>query len=113
MIEFNKVIITGLVSRTTNLRTDRFGNRVCSGDIQNRRTWITNDKQQHEEIVQLPWVAWNSLAESMAKQVHEGDQVLLEGKLKCENWVDRDQLRSEICISATAFQLFSHGTPKG
>jgi single-strand DNA-binding protein len=106
MIDFNKVILIGQVTKGPELKQDRHGNWVCSGEIVNRRRWVTADKREHSEEVVLPFVAWNALAEIFAKRVQSGDCVLLEGKLKKEHWMEDGNLRSEVVITATAYQCF-------
>jgi single-stranded DNA-binding protein len=109
MIEFNKVIITGHLSATPTLREDRSGHKFCKGELVNRRSWITPDRQEHEEENLLPFIAWGQVGELIAHQGHAGDLVLLEGRLKRESWYDSkyEEVKTDSVISATFFQTIS------
>jgi single-strand DNA-binding protein len=105
-IEFNKVIITGHLASDPTLASDPAGHQVCNGTITNRRTWTGHDRQQHEEVNTFFWTAWGNPAEPMAKYLKKGSPVLLEGKLKIEQWRDKTtgEPRSKAVIIVTAYQ---------
>lgn len=89
-MSFNKIIIVGNLGRDPELRYTPQGSAVCnlsvatsekrrdkSGDFQDVTTWFR---------VTL----WEKKAETAAKYLTKGTAVYIEGRVRVEEWTDRD-----------------------
>ncbi len=89
-MSFNKIILVGNLGKDPELRYTPQGTAVCSfsmatnekrrdksGEFQNVATWFK---------VTL----WGNQAETAAKWLVKGTPVYIEGKLRTEEWTDRD-----------------------
>src|SRR5262245_24371348 len=102
MIELNKVFLSGHLTENPRLTTDPTQTPCCVGTVSNRRTWVTKDKEHHEETACIAFVAWGEIAKAIMHLV-KGQAVLIEGKLK--------QDRSKVLIHATCFQALPSYEP--
>ena len=89
-MSFNKIILVGNLGRDPELRYTPQGNAVCSfsmatnekrrdksGEFQNVATWFR---------VTL----WGTQAETASKYLTKGKQVYIEGRLRMEEYTDRE-----------------------
>ena len=109
-MSFNKIIVVGNLGRDPELRYTPQGSAVCSfsvatnekrrdkaGDLQDVTTWFR---------VTL----WNKQAENASKYLTKGSSVYIEGRLRIEEWTDRDgKTRSSLEINATDMQFIGSG----
>lgn len=111
-MSFNRITIVGNLGRDPELRFTPQGTAVCNftlatnekkrdktGDLQDVTTWFR---------VTL----WNKLAENASKYLTKGSQVYIEGRLRVEEWTDRDgKNRFTLEVQATDMQFIgSRGT---
>ena len=110
-MSFNKIIIVGNLGRDPELRYTPQGTAVCSfsmatnekrrdkvGDFQDVTTWFR---------VTL----WGKQAETASKYLTKGSPVYIEGRLRIEEWTDRDgQTRQSLEVNATDMQFISGGS---
>ena len=111
-MSFNKIIIVGNLGRDPELRYTPQGNAVCSfsmatnekrrdkaGEFQNVTTWFRI-------------TLWGNQAENASKYLTKGRQCYIEGKLRVEEWTDRDGInRQSLEVNATDMQ-FLGGTER-
>ena len=109
-MSFNKIIIVGNLGKDPELRYTPQGNAVCnfsmatnekrrdkSGDLQDLTTWFR---------VTL----WGRQAENASKYLQKGSQVYIEGRLRVDEWTDRDgNQRQTLDVNATDMQFLSGG----
>lgn len=109
-MSFNKIIIVGNLGRDPELRYTPQGTAVCSfsvatsekrrdkgGDMQDITTWFR---------VTL----WGKQAETASKYLTKGKPVYLEGRLRIEEWTDRDgNNRQSLEVNATDMQFIGTG----
>lgn len=109
-MSFNKIIIVGNLGKDPELRYTPQGNAVCNfsmatnekrrdktGDLQDITTWFR---------VTL----WNRQAENASKYLQKGSQVYIEGRLKLDEWTDRDgNVRQTLDVTATEMQFIGGG----
>ncbi|HEX8638419.1 MAG TPA: single-stranded DNA-binding protein, partial [Pyrinomonadaceae bacterium] len=105
-MSFNKIIIVGNLGRDPELRYTPQGTAVCSfsvatsekkrdkgGDLQDVTTWFR---------VTL----WGKQAETASKYLTKGKPVYIEGRLRIEEWTDRDgNNRQSLEVNATDMQF--------
>lgn len=105
-MSFNKIIIVGNLGRDPELRYTPQGAAVCSF------TMATNEKRRDKsgELQDVTtWfkiTLWRQQAENAAKYLTKGSPVYIEGRLKIEEWTDRDNnKRYTLDVQATDMQF--------
>jgi len=99
MSSFNRVVIVGHVTRDIDLKHTQSGTAVCDLGV------AVNDRVKKNEV----WVdettfvdctVWGRNAETSAQFLRKGSQVLVEGRLKMDEWETDGQKRSKMRVSA-------------
>lgn len=105
-MSFNKIIVVGNLGRDPELRYTPQGAAVCSfsmatnekrrdkaGDMQDVTTWFRI-------------TLWNKQAENASKYLTKGSSVYIEGRLRVEEWTDKDgKTRSSLEVNASDMQF--------
>lgn len=109
-MSFNKIIVIGNLGRDPELRYTPQGLAVCSFSL------ATNEKKRDKagEMQDITtWfrvTVWDKRAETASKYLTKGSPVYIEGRLRLEEWTDRDgKSRPSLEITATDMQLLSAG----
>ena len=107
-MSFNKIILIGNLGRDPELRYTPQGVAVCSFSM------ATNEKRRDKsgELQDLTtWfkvTLWRQQAENAAKYLTKGSPVYIEGRLRIEEWTDRDNNnRYTLDVQATDMQFIS------
>jgi len=107
-MSFNKIIIVGNLGRDPELRYTPQGVAVCSF------TMATNEKRRdksgelQDTTTWFKITLWRQQAENAAKYLTKGSPVYIEGRLRIEEWTDRDQnKRYTLDVQATDMQFIS------
>jgi single-strand DNA-binding protein len=105
-MSFNRIIIVGNLGRDPELRYTPQGTPVCSF------TMATNDRRKDkngEMQDQTTWfrvTLWNRQAETASQYLHKGKSVYIEGRLRVDEYTDRDgKLRHSLEVTATDMQF--------
>ena len=113
-MSFNKIIVVGNLGRDPELRYTPQGNAVCSF------TMATNEKRRDKagEMQDVTtWfkiTLWGKQAETASKYLSKGRPVYIEGRLRIEEWTDRDNNnRFTLEVNATDMQFISAGREGG
>jgi single-strand DNA-binding protein len=106
IMSFNKIILIGNLGRDPELRYTPQGTPVCSF------TLATNEKRKDRsgEVQDLTtWfriTLWGRQAESASQYLSKGRPVYIEGRLRVEEWTDRDgRQRYTLEVHATDMQF--------
>ncbi len=113
-MSFNKIIVVGNLGRDPELRYTPQGSAVCSfsmatsekrrdkgGDMQDVTTWFR---------VTL----WEKKAELASKYLTKGSSVYIEGRLRIEEWTDKDgKNRSTLEVNGTDMQFIGSARTEG
>lgn len=109
-MSFNKIIIVGNLGRDPELRYTPQGTPVCSFTV------ATNDKRKDKTGEQqdiTTWfrvTVWGRQAETASQYLTKGRPVYIEGRLRLEEWSDRDgKQRSTLEVHATDMQFIGGG----
>lgn len=109
-MSFNKVIIVGNLGRDPELRYTPQGIAVCSF------TMATNEKRRDKSgetqdiTTWFKITLWRQQAENAAKYLTKGSPVYIEGRLKIEEWTDRENNnRYTLDVQATDMHFISSG----
>lgn len=105
-MSFNKVIVVGNLGRDPELRYTPQGTPVCSF------TMATNEKRKDKagEMQDVTtWfriTLWGRQAEAASQYLTKGRPVYIEGRLRMEEWTDRDsKQRFTLEVHATDMQF--------
>lgn len=105
-MSFNKIIIVGNLGRDPELRYTPQGLAVCSF------TMATNEKRKDrsgESQDVTTWfkvTLWGRQAEMASQFLTRGKQAYIEGRLRVEEWTDRDgKIRQSLEVNATDVQF--------
>lgn len=87
MLELNKTLITGRLTRDPEIRMTQAGKTVGRLNIAiNRKGW----NGQPDEVTYVEVIVWEKQAEFARSYLHKGSAVFVEGRLKMETWQDKD-----------------------
>lgn len=105
-MSFNKIILIGNLGRDPELRYTPQGDAVCNFSV------AVNDKRRDKagELQDITtWfrvTLWRKMAENASKYLTKGSPVYIEGRLKVDEWQDRDgKDRYTLDVTATEMQF--------
>jgi len=105
-MNYNKVILAGNVTRNPELSYLPSQTAVCKFGMAVNRKYKTKDGQQKEEILFIDCTAWGKSAETIQKYVKKGSGLLVDGRLRLEQWQAKDGTnRSRHSVTVEAFQF--------
>ncbi|MBT4855868.1 single-stranded DNA-binding protein [bacterium] len=91
MAGFNRVIMIGNLTRDPDLKELGSGQSVCRlGLAANRQYKNRQSGEMVQEVCFIDIDVWGPQAESCNQYLQKGRQVLIEGRLKLDNWQDAD-----------------------
>ena len=110
-MSFNKIIVVGNLGRDPELRYTPQGSAVCSfsmatsekkrdkaGDMQDVTTWFKI-------------TLWSKQAELASKYLTKGSSVYIEGRLRVEEWTDKEgKVRTSLEVNGSEMQFLSGGS---
>jgi single-strand DNA-binding protein len=106
MANFNKVLLVGNLTRDPELKHTPSNQTVAAIGIAVNRQYTTKDGEKREETTFVDCEAWGRQAEVMAQYLAKGRPVLLEGRLKLDQWQDKDgNNRSKLKVVIENFQF--------
>ena len=108
MASFNKVILVGNVTRDIELRSINSGSSVCDLGMAVNDRKKTASGEWVEEVTFVDVTLWNRLAEIAAEYLGKGSLVLVEGRLKFEQWESDGQKRSKLKVVGDRMQILGN-----
>jgi len=111
MPSFNKIILAGHLSRDPELKYTPKGTAIARIGLAVNRKWTSESGEKKEEVCFVDCDAFNKTAETMAQYLTKGAPVLVEGRLKMDQWKDKatGQDRSKLGVVIETFQFLSSG----
>ena len=111
--DINQVILVGRLTRDPELSYTSNEMAICKFSIANNR--FKRKDQQDDEVNYFDIVTWDKLATLCDKFLAKGRQVIVEGRLKQDRFVDKNtgQNRSKIEITATNIQFLGSKQEQG
>ena len=110
-MSFNKITIVGYLGRDPELRYTPQGTALCKMSIATteKRKNVTGETEEHTTWFRV--TAWGRQAELANEYLAKGRQVYVEGRLRLEEYTDREgQKRFSAEVSATEIQFLGHRT---
>jgi single-strand DNA-binding protein len=113
MASLNKVFLVGNLTRDPELRYTPSGAAICTFGLAMNRRFVTAQGEQREETCFVDIDCWGKQGETASRYLHKGSPALVEGRLRYDQWDDRDtgKKRSRLTVSAERIQFL--GSPGG
>lgn len=89
MASFNKVILIGNLTRDPELRYTPKGTAVAKLGLAVNRGWTTDAGEKKEEVTFVDVDVFGRTAENCGQYLRKGRPLLVEGRLKLEQWDDK------------------------
>ncbi len=93
MNAFNKVILMGNLTRDPELRYTPKGTAVAKLSLALNRKYTDKDGQTVEDTTFVDVDAFGKTAETIGQYMQKGRAILLEGRLKMDEWDDKEGKR--------------------
>lgn len=115
MASFNKVMLMGNLTRDVEIRHTSGNTAVGKFGIAVNRKFKTQSGEQREEVTFVDCEAWGRTAEVMAQYLNRGSPVFIEGRLKLDQWEDKNGggKRSKHLVVVENFQFINSGQGGG
>ena len=117
MANLNKVMLMGNLTRDIKLSYLPSNTAAAEFGMAVNRNWVGQDGQKHEEVTFVDLTMYGKRAEVLAKYLHKGDPLFVEGRLKLDTWDDKatGQKRSKMRVMIEDFQFLGRsggGAPR-
>ena len=86
---FNKVTFCGNLTRDIELRYSPSGSAIATTGIASTRKFKKTDGSQGEEVCFVDLTFFGRTAEIVNQYLQKGSKVLVEGRLKLDQWTDQ------------------------
>jgi single-strand DNA-binding protein len=101
-MSFNKIIIVGNLGRDPELRYTPQGSAVCSFSVATTEKRRDKNGEMSDITTWFKVTLWEKRAETASKYLTKGSQVYIEGKLRTEEWTDKEgKTRTSLEVLAT------------
>lgn len=108
----NRVFLMGNLTKDPEVKT--VNNTVCNVGIAVNRKWKDRDGNACEEVTFVDLEAWGRTAEIMGQYLRKGSPVFIEGRLKLDQWTDRDNNRRQrLKVVVDTMQMLGSGQGDG
>ncbi|HVZ93559.1 MAG TPA: single-stranded DNA-binding protein [Phycisphaerales bacterium] len=104
---FNKVMLMGNLTRDVEVRHLPSGNQsVAAFGLAVNRQFRTAEGENREEVTFVDCEAWGKTGETLSKFLKKGRPVFIEGRLKLDQWQDKEgQNRSKMKVVVEDFRF--------
>ncbi len=113
MASFNQVTLVGNMVRDPEIRSLQNGTQIAKFTIGVTRKWQTENGEKKEEATFIDIDTFGKVAAVVEKFLRKGDPVLVEGRLKMEQWEKDGQKRSKLIVVANSLQLLGKPVDTG
>ncbi len=112
MASFNKVILMGNLTRDPELRYTPKGTAIAKVGLAVNRVWTNEAGEKKEEVTFVDVDIFGRTAENVGQYMRKGRPMLVEGRLKLDQWDDKQtgQKKSRLGVVAETVQ-FLGGAP--
>src|SRR5262245_25469975 len=106
MPNYNKVLLMGNLTRDVELKYTPGNQAVANIGIAVNRRYRGKDNEMKEEVTFVDCEACGNTAENISKFFSKGRPIFLEGRLKLDQWQDKDGgNRSKLKVVVDAFDF--------
>ena len=112
-MSFNKIIIVGNLGRDPELRYTPQGTAVCNFSVATTEKRRDKSGEYQDVTTWFRVTLWDKKAEVAAKYLQKGKPVYIEGRLKLDEWTDRDgNNRYTLDVTATDMQFIGSASDR-
>src|SRR4028119_788713 len=105
-MSFNKITVVGNLGRDPELRYTPQGNAVCNFSVATNEKRRDKSGESQDVTTWFRITLWGKQAENASKYLTKGSSVYIEGRLRVEEWSDRDgKNRYTLDVHATDMQF--------
>jgi single-strand DNA-binding protein len=106
MPSYNKVLLMGNLTRDVELKHTPSNMAVAQIGLAVNRRFKTKEGENKEEVTFVDCEAWGRTAEVMQQYLSKGKPVFIEGRLKLDQWQDKDGgNRSKLKVVIESFEF--------
>jgi single-strand DNA-binding protein len=115
MPALNKVLLMGNLTRDPELRVTPKGTSICQFSLAINRQFKMESGETREEVTYIDVEAWGKQGETIAKYVTKGRPLYVEGRLRLDQWEDKNtkEKRSRMKVVLEQFQFLGDGRGGG
>lgn len=114
MAGVNKVILLGRLGSDPEVRSLPSGSKVTTFSIATSEAYNNKDGQRVEQTEWHRIELWDNLANIAEQYLHKGDSVYVEGKIRTEEYTDKDNIvRKAVKIRGTSMTLVGGRSNEG
>ncbi len=105
-MSFNKITIVGNLGRDPELRYTPTGLAVCSFSVATNEKRKDKAGEMQDVTTWFKITLWGKQGETASKYLTKGSPIYIEGRLRLEEWTDRDnKTRTTLEVHATDMQF--------
>jgi single-strand DNA-binding protein len=109
-MSFNKITLVGNLGRDPELRYTPQGTPVCSFSLATNERRKDKTGEMQDQTTWFRVTLWGRQAETASQYLSKGRPVYIEGRLRVEEWTDRDgKARHTLEVTATDMQFIGGG----
>lgn len=97
----NHVILHGNLTRDIDLRKTKSGKTVGNIGLAVNEKWTDSEGQRVTQTVFVNCTAWGVSAEVLAEYLRKGDPIIIQGRLRMEEWNDKETGKDMRTLSVT------------
>lgn len=107
MPSLNKVFLMGNLTRDPELRVTPKGTPICQFSLAINRKFKMESGESREEVIYVDVEAWGKQGETIAKYVTKGRPLFVEGRLRLDQWEDKNtkEKRSRMKVVLEQFEF--------
>ena len=107
MPSLNKVLLMGNLTRDPELRVTPKGTPICQFSLAINRQFKMESGESREEVIYVDVEAWGKQGETIAKYMTKGRPLFVEGRLRLDQWEDKNtkEKRSRMKVVLEQFQF--------
>ncbi|NNE66005.1 MAG: single-stranded DNA-binding protein [Pyrinomonadaceae bacterium] len=107
-MSFNKIILVGNLGRDPELRYTPQGTAVCNFSMATNEKRRDKNGDMQDITTWFRVTLWGRQAENASKYLQKGNSVYIEGRLKLDEWTDREgNTRQTLDVTATDMHFLS------
>ena len=108
-MSFNKITVVGNLGKDPELRYTPQGNAVCNFSVATNEKRRDKSGEMQDVTTWFRITLWGKQAENASKYLTKGSPIYIEGRLKVEEWADRDgKNRYTLDVQATDMQFLGN-----
>jgi single-strand DNA-binding protein len=110
-ISLNHTIIAGNLTRDPESKRLQGDKCVCKFSLANSQKYKDASGESREDVIFLECQAWGRTAEVIWQHFTKGKPIIVEGKLKMDQWEDKTTgaMRSKIMLNVERFHFVPDG----